>query len=138
MQKIFSAIIVAVMMAAGLVVASGSPATAAPDCPYGGCFQTYTRIITPTGLRRGERGVIRVRVTSAGNGAPQGQVSITVRRRTGGYYFRDSKNYDGGRVRFRTTRLPRGKFIVRAAFDRQPGSAWKDSDNVNTFRVRRR
>lgn len=137
MQKIFSAIIVAVMMAAGLVAASGSTAGAA-ECPYGGCFATSTRIDTPEGVTRGERARIRVKVTSAGNGAPQGQVTITVRRRTGGYFFRDSKNYDGGWVRFRTTRLPRGKFIVRAAFDRQPGSVWKDSDNVNTFRVTRR
>lgn len=135
MQKILSAIIVAVMMAAGLVVASGSPAAAA--CPYGGCYKTSTRIDTPEGVRRGQRAVIKVKVITAGNAVPKGQVTITVRRRDGRYFFRDSKRYTGGWVRFRTSRVPRGKFVVRAAFDRRPGSVWRDSDNVATFRVRR-
>ena len=137
MQKFIASLIAAFLMAAGLVAFSGTSATAA--CPYTGCIKTYTKIDAPAKVKRGNRAKIGVRITTAGNGTAKGRVTISVKRKTGGYHFVDSKKYTGDKVWFRTSKLQkRGKYIILATFDRKPESAFKDSDNTDAFRVVRR
>ena len=139
MKKIFAALFVTIMMAAGLVGATGSGASAAPDCPYTGCVRTSTHVGAPDKVKKGSRAEICMKVTSDGNGRPQGQATVRVVRGNGGYKFIDSKSYDGQKTCFRTTKLKKtGKYVVKAIFDREPGSSYKDSDNRTTFKVTKR
>jgi hypothetical protein len=116
MKKIIDGLFAAIMMAAGLVAFSGSAAQAA--CPeYTGCSVT---------------------VTTEGNGRPPGRVTVTVVRGKGGYEFTDSKKYNDRTECFKTTKLnKKGNYVVKARFDRKPGSAFKDSDNRDEFKVTR-
>ncbi len=135
MQRMFAGLIVMLMMAAGLVGVSGSSANAA--CPYTGCIRTNTRV-NADDVEQHRRATIVVRVTTSSNRQPRGQVTVRVKRRHGGYFFLDSTIYRGGKVYVRTDRLHKpGKYIVKAIFDRKPGSPYRDSDNRTTFRVRR-
>jgi len=137
MQKFIASLVAAFMMAAGLVAFSGSSATAA--CPYTGCIKTYTKIDAPAHVKRGNRAKIGVRITTAGNGTAKGRVTLSVKKKTGGYHFIDNKKYTGGKIWFTTTKLRKlGKYVVLATFDRKPESAFKDSDNTDAFRVVRR
>jgi hypothetical protein len=136
-QKLIASLISAFLMVAGLVAFTQSSATAA--CPYTGCVGTYTRIKAPDTVKRGDRLNFRVNVTTAGNGEPKGRVTIRVVRSDGDYRFTDSKKFTGDAVKFTTTQLPkRGKYIIRAVFDRKAGSGFRDSDNTEAFRVVRR
>ena len=137
MKKYFASLIAAIMMTAGLVAFTEGTATAA--CPYTGCITTYTSVDAPAQVKRHNRARIGVRVFTDGNGEPKGSVTIRVKRTTGGYSYINSKRYTGDKVWFTTTRLHKlGKYVVTARFDRKAGSAFKDSNNVATFRVVRR
>jgi hypothetical protein len=137
MQKFIASLIAALMMVAGLVAFTQSSATAA--CPYTGCVETYTKIKAPDTVKRGDRLTFRVNVTTAGNGEPKGRVTVRVVSRDGDYRFNDSAKFTGDAVKFTTTRLDeRGKYIIKAVFDRKAGSGFKDSDNTEAFRVVRR
>ena len=134
MKKYLGSLIAAIMMAAGLVAFTGTTATAA--CPYTGCIETSTRVTAQNPVERFHRAHIDVKVTTGGNGVPKGRVTIFVRRALGGYKFTDSMVYTGGEVTFTTTKLAKlGKYIATVRFDRKAGSAFTDSDNVDTFRV---
>ena len=136
MRRTFAALIAMIMMAAGLVAVSGSTATAA--CPYTGCVRTNTKV-NADDVKRHRKATIVVKVTTSSNKQPKGQVTVRVKRRHGGYFFVDSTRYRGGKVYFRTDKLhKRGKYIVKAVYDRKPGSPYQDSDNRTTFRVKGR
>lgn len=137
MTKFYSTLIAAVMMAAGLVAFGTSPANAA--CPYSGCIPTSTVINAPHRVHKGDRAKICIHVGTDGNGQPKGRVTITVVRGKGGFEFTDSKKYDDSKECFKTPKLrKKGNYIIKARFDKKPGSRWKDSDNRAEFRVVRR
>ena len=134
MKKIVAGVFASSMLAAGLVGGSTGSAVAAE--PYPGSVKTFTQVSAPDELDRGDRARICVKVTSNGNGRPEGKVTIRVIRSKGGFKFVDLEKYDGGKVCFRTPKLKmRGNYIVKAIFDRKAGSVWKDSDNRTEFRV---
>lgn len=134
MTKLFSALIAAVMMAAGLVAFAASPASA--DCPYSGCVPTSTFIKAPKEVDKGDRAKICIHVGTDGNGQPKGTVSITVVRSKGDFRFVDSKTYNDWNECFKTPELRlRGNYVIKARFDKKPGSRWKDSDNRDEFQV---
>ena len=137
MKKFLGVVIAAVMLAGGLVTFAMSPASAA--CPYSGCVPTYTFIDNPNKVKRGQKAKICVRVGSDGNGRPVGSVSIRVVRSTGGFRYLDNKKYNDWKECFTTPKLKkRGKYVIRARFDRNPNSRWQDSGTVSNFRVVRR
>ena len=66
----------------------------------------------------------------------EGDVTVRVMRKNGGYSFVDSADYSGGKVWFRTTDLPiKGVYVVKARYDKKAGSRWKNSRNEVEFRV---
>lgn len=137
MAKLFSTLITAVMMAAGLVAAGATTANAA--CPYSGCVATSTFIKAPSEVTKGDRAKICIHVGTDGNGQPKGTVTITVVRGKGGFEFTDSKKYNDWNECFRTPELTmRGNYVIKARFDKKPDSRWRDSDNRDEFRVVRR
>lgn len=136
MKKIISGLFVAVLLGAGLVAVSGGSAVAAP---YPGTVYTGTHIGAPNHVRKGHRAKICTKVTTDGNGRPQGHVTLKVIRARGGFRYVDTKSYNGERQCFRTPRLKlRGQYTVKVAFDRKPGSVYKDSDNRTSMKVIRR
>ena len=137
MKRLIIGATTAVLMGGGMVAVSAETASAA--CPYTGCRETFTNIFAPEEVKRGNPARICVAVNTDGNGRPKGQVSIRVERSKGGYKFVDSKPYNDNRECFTTGDLNKlGKYVVRATFDRKPGSSFKDSDNNTAFRVTRR
>lgn len=137
MKKLFAVMCAAVLMTAGLATFAMSPASAA--CPYSGCIDTATRINAPEEVERGDRARICLRITSEGNARPRGTVVLTVVRSKGEFKFTDAKVYNEDRECFRTPRLTkRGNYVIKARFERKPGSRWQDSDNADEFRVVRR
>ena len=137
MKKYFAGLIAALMMAAGLVSFTQSTATAA--CPYTGCVVTSTDINGVHHVKRHHRQTFNVKVTTAGNGAPRGRVTVKVKLNKGGFSYIDSHKYNGGKEFFTTPKLhKRGKYTITAIFDRKAGSKWTDSDNTAAFRVGRR
>ncbi|ABL83722.1 MULTISPECIES: hypothetical protein [unclassified Nocardioides] len=134
MKKMMVSLFSAALMGAGLVGVGAAPAQAA--CPYTGCVETFTHVNAPDTVVRGDRARICVKVTTGGNGRPKGRVTVLVHKSVGDYHFTDSKRYDGGRECFTTTKLnKRGKYVVKANFDRKAGSGFKDSDQRTVFRV---
>jgi len=137
MTKIYSTLIAAVMMAAGLVAFGTGPANAA--CPYSGCVPTKTAIEAPGKVVSGSRAKICVRVSTDGNGQPKGTVSVKVARNNGGFSFSDAKKYDSSKACFTTPKLKKkGKYSIAAHFVKKPGSRWKNSSDSDNFRVVRR
>lgn len=134
MKKMISALFAAVMMAGGLVAFAASPASAA--CPYGGCIATSTFIDAPEEVEKGDTAKICVRVGTDGNGTAKGTVTVTVVRGKGDFKFTDSKKYNDRRECFTTPKLTmKGNYVIKARFDKKPGSRWKDSDNRDEFQV---
>ena len=137
MKRLIIGATTAVLMGGGVVAVSAGTATAA--CPYTGCAPTYTNVFAPDTVERGSSARICVAVNTGGDGRPKGTVSIRVERSKGGYKFVDSKPYNDNRECFETGDINKlGKYVVRATFDRKPGSSFKDSDNATSFRVTRR
>ena len=163
MKRIFAGLITVLMMAAGLgtfsasaasaATAPPSAAAAAPSaaaaaasaarrarCPYTGCIRTSTRISAPNRVARHRSARICVRVGTAGNGRPRGRVSVSVVRANGGFRWSNDRATSGRyRVCFGTPRLHRlGRYVVRARFDGNANSAYRDSRDRDTLRVVRR
>lgn len=137
MKKFLGAATSAVMLAGGAVALASSPAQAA--CPYSGCIATSTFIDAPDEVKRGNSAEICIRVGTDGNGQAKGTVTITVVRGKGGFEFTDSKKYNDRRECFETPALRQlGNYVIKARFDKKPGSRWKDSDNRDEFQVVRR
>lgn len=137
MKRLIIGATTAVLMGGGMVAVSAESATAA--CPYTGCAPTFTNIYAPDSVKRGNSANICVAVNTGGDGRPKGTVSIRVERSKGGFKYVDSKPYNDNRECFNTGKLRKlGKYVVRATFDRKPGSAFKDSDNATSFRVTKR
>lgn len=137
MKKLFAVMISALMMAGALVAFAVSPASAA--CPYTGCVETFTHIDAPDEVKRGNTATICGRVTTDGNGRPEGRLFLVVRRSKGDFKFTDTKKYNDRKECFETPKLTlRGNYTVKMSFERKPGSGYKDSDNATEFRVVRR
>ena len=133
MKKFLGLMVSGLMMAGGLV-AFASPAHAA--CPYSGCIDTSTFIKAPDEVDKGYRAKICIHVGTDGNGQPKGQVTVTVVRGKGGFEFTDSRKYNDWNECFKTPRLTqKGKYVIKARFDKKADSQWRDSDNRDTFRV---
>ena len=133
MKRMIIAAPASVALVAGLVAGPSPLATAAP---YPGTVDTNTSVSAPASVDRGDSARITVRVSSAGDARPKGTVTVTVKRKKGGYTFSDTKSYRGGKIAFRTGALnKRGAYVVRAKFDAKPQSVFKDSSDSTSFRV---
>ena len=134
MKKIVSGLIAVFMVAAALVAFSGSANAASP---YGNTVPTYTHIHAPGKVKVHHKATICVNVGSDGNGTPRGHVTVRAVKRNGADRYIATKWYNGGRECFTTTPLKRGKYSIKASFDRKAGSRFQDSDQRTSLRVTR-
>lgn len=137
MKKLFAGLVASIMMA-GLV--SGLTASTASAAPYPASVPVTVKVDTPDGVKQGDPARIGVKVTKNGdvNGSPHGTVVITVTRNAGGYTYRDSKDYSGDKIWFKTSDLnKRGGYTVRAHFEADSGSKWMNDNGYGSFSVTR-
>jgi len=139
MKKIIG-LLSAILMAAGLVAASGGPASA--DCGpsnYPRCVNTAVKIKAPNRLvNQYNVARIRVRVNAVGSNAePRGRVKVVVRGNSDGeVYYRETKAYEGGKLVFITPELKfTGLYTATAKFKPTPGTVFNSSTGTDTFRV---
>ena len=139
MKKLIAALFAAVLMAAGLVVATGSTASANcdPSTQYGGCTRTVTKAQVPDVAAQGERARICARVNAVNSNAkPEGRVIFKINRKGGGYFEKQAVAYEGGKTCITTRVLNRkGKYLVVAKFQSDAGSTFTNSRGENDFRV---
>jgi hypothetical protein len=131
MKKLIVSLLVAFLMAAGLVAASGSAASAA-RCPYTGCIPTDT---SGKAIDVRKPGKVRTtfRVGTNGNVVPKGAVKIVIKGN--GVYRSKVVRYPGtNRASFRG--LPRGSFQVFMKFIPARGSAFGRSAQTTVVTVR--
>lgn len=139
MKKFLASVVAALLMAAGFTAVTVTSAQAA--CPYSNCIDTKTKFTKlPKKVKRNKRATICLEVATAGNGTPKGTLKVRVTHaRSGKRFLNDSKKYTGSEKCFKTAKLrKKGKHVVNADFKRKPGSAWRNSSNRATFKVRRR
>lgn len=136
MKKLIAAIFVALLTTAGLVATSTGAAQAA--CPYTSCVVTKTNLTVPATVKAGRKASISVKVTAQGNLQPVGKVVVTIKGK--GFKQTLSKAVSGERTfSFVTRSLKKpGKYTVSAAYAPKPGSVFKASSAIKSFRVVRR
>lgn len=138
MKKLISGLFAAVLMAAGLVVATGS--TASANCTpsqYSGCVRTVTDVTTPGIVPKGSKAKVCATVKAKGsNATPVGTVVFKVKRNTGRYFFKTTKNLRDGKACVKTGRLKRtGGYGVTAKYKSPAGSIFINSRGGGSFDV---
>ncbi|WP_139977444.1 Ig-like domain repeat protein [Nocardioides litoris] len=142
MKRLVLGLLATLLVAAGLVSASSTPASAA--CPYTNCIQTSLNSEGPRVIRQGKKATIKVGVRAAGNVYPTGTVRFTVYKKgQRGSIFQRTKNVSPAeryvsRTRFTTPRLSPGTYTIRMRYTPTAGSVFKVSTNKRTLTVRRR
>lgn len=138
MKKLIAAVFTAVLVAAGLVVSTGG--TASADCSpsqYAGCVATKTKATGPGVVAKGKKARVCATVKAKGsNATPRGEVQFKVTRKGGGYSFNKTKNYRGGEVCVKTTKLTKlGGYSIKAKFKAPNTSIFLNSSDGAGFRV---
>lgn len=139
MKKLIAAVFAAVLMAAGLVVATGS--TASANCTpsqYSGCVSTVTKVSTPGAVPQGKKAKICATVNARNsNATPVGRVVFKVKRNLGGYFFKASKDLNAnGTACVKTGKLGKlGGYAVTAKYKSPAGSIFINSRNGGSFDV---
>jgi hypothetical protein len=138
MKRLIAALFAAVLMATGLVVATGS--TASANCTpsqYSGCVRTITKATGPGVVDKGRKATVCVSVSAkSSNATPAGEVVIKVTRNAGGYFFRTTKRLNGGEACVRTDKLKRtGGYSIQANYKSPKGSIFIHSRDGAGFDV---
>lgn len=138
MNKVAATLVVAVMMAAGLVVASGGSASAhcAPT-QYAGCFRTVTKVTATKRVPKGTRATVCVTVNVAsGSARPLGTVTMSIKKRRSAKVIRRDVEYFGGKVCMVTRKFKKkGRYTVTAVYRSPDGSVFYDSSGRARFKV---
>jgi hypothetical protein len=138
MKKSAAALVVAVLMAAGLVATSGAPASAhCSPSQYAGCFKTLTKVTVTKKVPKRSRATICVSVTvPSGKATPRGRVVVSIQRARSSAVIRREVQYDGGKFCLVTRKLNKlGRYSVTAVYRSPSGSVFYDSSGKATFKV---
>lgn len=138
MKKLIAALFTAVLMASGLVVATGG--TASADCSptqYAGCVATKTKASGPGVVVQGTKATVCASVKAKGsNATPVGRIVFKVTRNAGGFFFKKSVSYSGGDVCTKTVKLVRkGGYSVDVKFKAPDSSVFLNSADGTGFDV---
>ena len=136
MKKMFAALFAAVVMASGLVVATGSTASAqCSPSQYSGCVITKTRVKGPGVAVTGKKITVCAVVKASGL-TPNGTVTFNVKRNRGGYSFTKTKRLSGGQACVKTSKLGRpGGYTTTAKYKSPTPSVFLNSQNNKGFDV---
>jgi len=138
MKKLVVTAVAVVLMATGLVFASGGTASAqcAPS-QYAGCFRTVTDVTATRRVPKGTRATICVQITVVGsNATPAGDVVVTVRKRRSNLTITRTLDYFGGKMCIVTRKLTKkGRYTVTANYRSPSGSVFYNSLGKARFKV---
>jgi hypothetical protein len=138
MKKLISVLFATVLMAAGLVVATGSSASAnCTPSQYSGCVTTKTKVSAPNSVDKGSKATVCAKVKAVNsNATPTGTVVFTVTRNKGNYFFKKSVSYSGAKVCVSTSKLKKkGGYSVSAKYKSPDGSVFLNSEGSDGFDV---
>lgn len=135
MKKFLAGPMAALMMAAGVVAVSNTPAVAAP---YPGTVDTYCHA-HEVGRTFDNEGVkVYLNVSIDGNGHPSGRAIFLFDKRHSNKSYKFTDGYGGGHQKFRLGELRRGKYDVTVKFHSRPrDSVYKNCSDSFTMRVRK-
>lgn len=138
MKKLISVLFATVLMAAGLVAATGSSASAnCTPSQYSGCVTTKTKVTAPDSVDKGSKATVCAKVKAVNsNATPTGKVIFKVTRNKGKYFFKQSVSYSGAKVCVSTTKLKKkGGYSVNASYRSADGSVFLNSEGSTGFDV---
>ena len=130
MKKLIVGLVAAVMLAAGLVSASGTTASAAA---YPGSCATTTSAIG-LGPYKGKAKVF-VRVLSNRCGKPKGKIDFTFVNKGNGNSLHFRRDYSGGERTYTFKSLNRGRYSALVTYLPPTGSMFKPSTNKTKVTV---
>lgn len=141
MNKTITGLLVAMLMALGLVGLSGTSASAA--CGYGGCASTDTELNGPRVIRVHHIAQFDASVDTVGSGrasaTPRGKFVFHVNGRTGPgknlRYISRARVRPDGNFTFSTPELKRGRYDVRLYYVKKQGSPFRSSSDHVGLRV---
>jgi hypothetical protein len=135
MKKFTTGVIVAIFMAAGLVAAAGTTATAGD--PYPGSVPTQTTATYKAVVKHCHHQEGEVSVTAAGNAMPTGRLRFTFTHAGGSPSHSKTVPYHGGVVRYRSSAglCTRGRWTMTVTYLPRPGSIYQSSSFHAEFRV---
>jgi hypothetical protein len=101
---------------------------------------TTTRASAPGKVQRNRSAKVCATVTvTNGTGSPVGTVTISVTRTKGKFSQSASFAYSGGRVCVQTKKLKEtGRYLVKAAYARKPGTVFVSSSDTTGLKVVKR
>lgn len=138
MKRLLATAIAAVLLTAGLVVASGGSASAncAPS-RYAGCFRTVTKVSVTKRVPRGARATVCVTVAAAsGSATPHGTVFVGIKKGKSARAIRRELDYFGGKICLSTRKFKqKGRYTVSALYRSPSGSVFYDSQDKARFKV---
>ena len=138
MKKFLSGLIVALLMAAGLVAISGHSAQAARGCSnqYVPCQATKVKGTAPKAVQAGKPVKVQVKVSAIGNVKPSGSVTITIKG-PGGFSKTIKAKVKNGKVAANLGKLTKaGKYKVTTTFAGDEG--FRDSKSTATITVKKK
>ena len=138
MKKFAATLVAAVMMTAGLVVATGAPASAqCSPSQYAGCYKTLTKATATKRVPTGTRATICVTVSvPSGSAKPMGTVTVSLKKRRSSQVIRRQIDYFGGKTCMVTRKFTKkGRYFVTADYRSPSGSVFYDSSGKTRFRV---
>jgi hypothetical protein len=118
MKKILVGLVMAAMVALGLVGGTTTSASAVDCNVYPGCVVGKLRVNKTNKIQFNKRQTIRVRVTSPGNRAATGTINLLIKRKGGGYAYKfDARRYVGDPLIYKTPKLKvPGRYKIIATF----------------------
>lgn len=138
MKRLVATAIAAVLLTAGLVVATGGSASAhcAPT-QYAGCFRTVTKVTATKRVPKGTRATVCVTVAVAsGSATPNGTVVVAMKKRRSTKTFTREVDYFGGKVCIVTRKFTKkGRYTVTATYRSPSGSVFYNSTGKARFKV---
>jgi hypothetical protein len=138
MKKLIAAVFAAVLMAAGLVAATGS--TASANCnpsTYSGCIATVTKAKVQDSVKQGNTVRVCGKVKAVGSTVkPNGKLVFIVKS-TNGFFQKESAAYPGGPKVCTETRAlkKKGGYTLTVKYKSPSGSVFRNSTGTNTFDV---
>lgn len=121
------------LLVTGLLAAALTAPASADDCSD--CARTTAHVRAPARVDTGERVPFRVRISSGGEGRPQGEVSLLLTRPDGRALPARTRPYRGDPVTFRTRPRRPGLWRATVVFLAAPGTFWKESVTGTRVRV---
>ncbi|GGO79064.1 hypothetical protein [Nocardioides deserti] len=148
MKKLIIGLLASVLMAAGLVGATGTAANAEQCDRYGVCVEPNADVKPKAGTNKknvkpNQRPKFKMKLKAAGNATVTGDLKVVIRPKkvgnggTAGAVYKARKDLNGnGAATIKGAKLKPGVYIVTLKFIPNPNTPWRRVNRQYTLRVR--